>query len=443
MKFITCKSLVKLYIQKSLIIIVFSLLLTASPNTSFAQDAAPATTITPSTSDSPTPSVTGTQNSSSQNNNNSSQKDELNKKINELQNKISDLKTQESSLKSQIDVMDNQIQLTQYKINSVQQQINDTTLDIATAGNRIKKLEGSLHDVTKILLSRIKATYQAGEIEPVRILLASTDLRDYLSRENYLKIVQQHDKNLLYNTQQAKVDYANQKNLLETKKKKIVILQNQLKDYTAELDGQKNAKTTLLSETQGDEENYQRLLAQAKAQLEAFSRFTVNQGGASLLGSQTVCDDWGCYYNQRDSQWGGNSLNGTGYTLASDGCLVTSMAMVYTHYGHRSVTPQSINSNPDNFASYFRAWLKKDIVADGTPASRVTSSIDSVLSSGDPVVVGISYDGGPLPDHFLVLISGSSGNYMMNDPYTPNAHNIPFTDKYSVGSIREIEKVVF
>lgn len=120
---------------------------------------------------------------------------------------------------------------------------------------------------------------------------------------------------------------------------------------------------------------------------------------------------------------------------------MTAMAMVYTHYGHRSVTPISINSNPSNFASYEPAWLNKTIVADGTTASRVSSSIDSELSGGRPVIVGISYDGGPYPDHFVVLISGSGGNYQMNDPYTANGHDIPFTSHYSVASIREIDRV--
>lgn len=424
--------------MKKLILLLFIYLLQfpvlINPGITLAQSPSPSTSPTtgPTTTITPTP-----QNST----NNNPAKDELNKKINDLQNKINDLKSQEDSLSSQIDVMDNQIQLTQYRINAVQKEINDTTLDIASTTKRIKNLEGSLYDVTKVLLTRIKATYQAGEIEPMRILLASTDLRNFLSRENYLKIVQEHDKKLLYNTQQAKVDYANQKSLLETKKKKIVTLQNQLKDYTSELDNQKDSKQKLLAETQGDEANYQHLLAQAKAQLEAFSRFTSNQGGASLLGSQTACDDWGCYYNQRDSQWGGSSLNGTQFTLASDGCLVTSMAMIYTHYGHRSVTPSTINGIPDNFASYYPAWLKKDIVADGTPSTRVYASIDEQLQTGHPVIVGISYDSGNLADHFLVLISGSNGDYMMNDPYTPNGHNISFRGRYPYEKIVEVEKV--
>ena len=140
---------------------------------------------------------------------------------------------------------------------------------------------------------------------------------------------------------------------------------------------------------------------------------------------------------------GGSSLNGTQYTLASDGCLVTSMAMIYTHYGHRNVTPQTINSISSNFASYYPAYLKFAISADGSSSQRVHAALDSELGAGRPVVVGISYDGGPISDHFLVIVSGSGGNYIMKDPFTPNGNNIPFTSKYSVSSINDVYKVVF
>ncbi len=373
---------------------------------------------------------------------NTQQVQDLNSKIGELEKKVSDLKSQGDSLSSQIGAMDSQITLTEYRVNATHKEIMEITLDIDSAGKRMQNLESSLDNVTKVLLNRIVATYQAGEAQELQVLLTSGNISELLSRSNYLRIVQSHDKKLLYDTQQARNDYANQKLILENKKKKILALKTQLEQYTKQLDQQKEDKTKLLAETQGNEANYQKLLAQAKAQLAGFRRFTTSQGGASLVGGQTVCDDWGCYYNQRDSQWGGNSLNGTQYTLASDGCLVTSMAMVYTHYGYRNVTPQTINSNSNNFASYYPAWLKFSVTADGVGASRVRSTLDSELSAGRPVVVGISYDNGPLADHFLVLISGSGGNYQMHDPYTPGARNVPFTSKYSVGSIREIYKVV-
>ena len=58
---------------------------------------------------------------------------------------------------------------------------------------------------------------------------------------------------------------------------------------------------------------YEKLLAAAEAELKSFSAFAQNAGGSKLLGNQTVCDAWGCYYNQRDTAWGNDSLDGTKY----------------------------------------------------------------------------------------------------------------------------------
>ncbi len=369
----------------------------------------------------------------------SASQEEAKAKIKEYESKIAELKAQENTLSSQIAVMDNQVKLTEYRIASTEEQITDITLDIDTATKKISGLEKSLNELVLVLMNRVVATYEVGTIQPLQILLTSDDAGDFLSRLNYLRRAQAHDKQLIYETQQAKIDYTNQKEIYEDKKKKIETLKTQLIAYNNQLDQEKKAKQRLLAETQGNEANYQRLLAQAKAQIAGFNRFVVSQGGASILSGQTSCDDWGCYYNQRDSQWGSNALNGTQYTLASDGCLVTSMAMVYTHLGRRGVNPQTINSNPSNFASYYPAYLNKTISADGMTTSRIFSTIDGELSAGRPVIIGI----GRGPDHFVVFISGSGGNYKMHDPFVPNGKNINFTDHYSTSSIATIEKISY
>lgn len=365
---------------------------------------------------------------------------DLQNKINDLQNKINDLQGKEKTLSSEIDVMDNQIRLTEYRIQSVQKQISDITLDIDTTTKKITSLQESLDNLIGVLLNRIVATYEVGTIQPFEVLISSNSVSNFFTRLNYLKVAQSHDKKLVYETQQAKNDYANQKQIFENKKKQVELLKSQLERYTNDLNQQKSSKQELLAETQGSEANYQRILAETRAQLVAFSNFTKSQGGASILNNQTVCDDWGCYYNQRDSQWGNTALNNTQYTIASDGCLVTSMAMVYTHFGYKDVTPLSINAISSNFGGIPPALLRYNISANNVSSKRIGSSIDSELASGRPVIVGISY-GGPIPDHFVVLISGSNGNYKMNDPFTPSGHNIDFTSKYSVGSIVEIDRI--
>ncbi len=368
---------------------------------------------------------------------------DLQQKIADLQNKISDLQGQEKTLSSQIAVFDSQITLTEYRIEATKQQILSITEDIDTAQKKITTLENSLADLTKILVNRIVAGYEVGSQNPLQILLASNTFDDFFTRENYLRVVERHDKKLVYDTVQARNDYSNQKQIFEDKKQQILALQTQLQSYTNDLDAQKAAKQDLLTETQGSEGNYQKLLAQTEAQLASFSNFVTNQGGASLLSNQTACDSWGCYYNQRDSAWGGIALNGTGYSIASDGCLMTSVAMVYTHYGHKDVTPLSINSISSNFSGIPAALLKYSIIANGVSSQRISANIDATLAGGDPIIVGISYDGGPYPDHFVVFVSGSGGSYTMNDPFTPNGHNISFRGRYPSVRIVETDKVVF
>ncbi|HVF69544.1 MAG TPA: hypothetical protein VNA13_03185 [Xanthomonadales bacterium] len=216
--------------------------------------------------------------------NKSSQINELGNKIKELESKVADLKSQGNTLKAQIGVMDNQVKLTEYRIDSTKQQITDLTLDIDSATKRVNNLENSLSDVSRVLINRIVTTYEVGGIEPIHVLVSSSDISDLIKRANYLKIVQAHDKKLMYNAQQARNDYENQKNIFEDKKKKIVGLKDQLESYTKQLDIDKENKEKLLTQTKGSEATYQALLAETKAEYEAIQGIVSGRGNEGETG---------------------------------------------------------------------------------------------------------------------------------------------------------------
>src|SRR6185369_72093 len=99
--------------------------------------------------------------------------------------------------------------------------------------------------------------------------------------------------------------------------------------------------------------------------------------------------------------------------------------------------PSDIAGSPDAFFSpnSDTALLWKDITVNGVRIIRnsigvSTANIDNELSSGRPVIVGL-YSG---PAHFIVLKSGSNGNYVMNDPFVDQGHDIAFTSRYSIGN---------
>ncbi len=211
-------------------------------------------------------------------------------KVNCLQNKVNELQGQKRTLSSQIAVMDSQIDLAEARIDATKQQISELTLDIDTADKKIDGLAKSLDNLVKVLLNRMVTTYQIGQTQPFEILISSTNATNFFSRLNYLKIAQQHDKQLIYLTQQAKNDYTNQKNIYEDKKKKVVALKTQLESYTKQLEVSKKDKQALLIVTQSDEAKYQQLLSQAlaerKAIVAAFSQAVsrLNSGEGESIG---------------------------------------------------------------------------------------------------------------------------------------------------------------
>lgn len=375
-------------------------------------------------------------------------------KVNCYQKKVNDLHSQANTLSSQIAVMDNQIALTEARIAANAKQILDLALDIDTADKKIDNLQKSLNTISQVLINRIRSTYQVGTIQPIQVLLSSNDASNFLTRLNYLKIAQEHDRKLIIETSAAKNDYSNQKNILEDKKAQIEALKKQQEEYQAQLDQEKKSKQALLAQTQGSESTYQSLLAEAKKQLASLAGFTA---GAGVLNNQTVCDgDW-CYYNQRDSQWASTLINGQSSgcdgpcTVLSVGCTITSVAMVASHMGHKDISPADIATSSSQNFQVGTALLAFSINVKGVaivrhptstwgsawPDSRINELLDNDLKNG-PVVVGMTV---PTGTHFVVIKGGSGGNYIMNDPYTENGKDISFTSHYSVSSIYEVSTV--
>lgn len=183
-----------------------------------------------------------------------------------LKGKINEKASQKKTLSSEIASMNNQINLTELQITSTEAQITNLTLDIDTATKKISGLEKSLNELIVVLMNRVVATYEVGTIQPLHILLTSSDASNFFSRLNYLRIAQAHDKRIIYETQQAKNDYTTQKEIFESKKKEVEQLKSKLEAYTVQLAVDKSNKQSLLNVTSNDEARYQRLLQQAQAE---------------------------------------------------------------------------------------------------------------------------------------------------------------------------------
>jgi len=345
---------------------------------------------------------------------------------------INTLQGQSKTLKNQIAQFDIQIKLTSLKISQTQEQIK-------LLGGRIDQLNVSLSSLTEAFSSRAVETYKLSRFENnFALIISAEDIDDAVARFHYLGKIQEEDRNLLFKLQTAQTTYQGQKSDQE-------VLEAQLKKEQAALNSQKIAKNNLLKTTQNDEAKYQSLLSQAKAQLSAFNRFVAGQGGASILSNQTKCDSWGCYYNQRDSQWGNIGMGGSSYSMAGYGCLVTSVSMVASHVG-KNIKPNDIAVLVDAFVPG-TGYLYSNFSVNGinvTVSKASKDILDSELSAGRPVIAGL-FSG---PDHFIVITQKDGDKYIMRDPFFENGagsdgHGIPLTDHYSLSNITSLRLISF
>lgn len=363
----------------------------------------------------------------------------LNQQIAQYQAELQQVGANKKTLQAAISGLDLQRNKVEAQVAVTQRQIATTQLQIQQIGGEIVNNKQTVAS-DEVALEAYLRSLQKTQSKPLIVeLLSSVSLTQAWANINATLQVQKAVQTEMLALQTQEGVLANSQAASQQEQATLTSQQQSLTAQQQSLTETEQSKSQLLVETNAQESTYEKLLADAEAELNSFSTFAQNAGGSKLLPGQTQCDAWGCYYNQRDALWGNDPLDGTKYNLASDGCLVSSLAMVMTHYGYKDVTPVTINSDPNNFAAYYPAYLLNTISVDGATVARKTAGIDATLATGTPVIIGLKAYGGT---HFVVFVSGSKGNYIMRDPYIADGDDISFSANYSLRAIFSATKVV-
>jgi len=205
--------------------------------------------------------------------------------IKQLEAKVAELQNQGKSLSLQISVMNNQIKLTELRIESTKQLIAKLGEDVGILSGKIDSLEGRLKEVSAILLNRIVVSYKVGNVDPMQMLFTSNGFSDFVSQAKYIEVAQDNDRKLLFELEQTKINYNNQKDILKTKQAQQEQLQAQMVKLSADLAQQKQDKERLLAVTKNDEKRYSDLLAKARSEFEAIQGIIAGRGKETEVGS--------------------------------------------------------------------------------------------------------------------------------------------------------------
>lgn len=210
--------------------------------------------------------------------------DQKKEEIEQLKDKLQEVQGQKQTLASTINYLDNKIQLTQAQIAETQAQLRLLHRQIIDLTGKISILDASLDEVSQLLVNRVNQTYKRSRIHPIFAVLASHDMSSMLKRYKYLQMVQENDREVLYQMEATRADFDNQKALKEAKQEELDTLNAQLENQQTSLAQQQQDKQALLEITRNDEKRFQSELAQKLAELEAIQSIIAGKGDETEVG---------------------------------------------------------------------------------------------------------------------------------------------------------------
>lgn len=186
------------------------------------------------------------------------------------------------SMTAQIVYLSSRIELTLNKIEAAKTKISQLEEEIKNISDKIDNLESSLTKITSLFLDRIVATYKYGEISYLNLFVGSNKLSDLVNRYKYAQVIQAHDRRILFQLQNSKVNFQEQKKLREDKKQELAELKKQLEKEQVTLAVQKKEKELFLETTRNNETKYRQELEAARREAQEI------QKAASILSQAGV-----------------------------------------------------------------------------------------------------------------------------------------------------------
>jgi peptidoglycan hydrolase CwlO-like protein len=190
--------------------------------------------------------------------------------------------TERQSMAAQVVYLTTKVELTKSKMQSYKEKIITLEKEIEDISNKIDNLENSLTNYTGLFLRRIVSTYKSKDISYFNLLFGSKKFTEFINRYKYIHTVQSHDKNILFQLQNSKVNFQEQKTLREEKKVQLAELKKQLEKEDIALAQQKKEKEIFLNVTKNSEAIYKQNLAAAQKEASEI------QNAASLLSTAGV-----------------------------------------------------------------------------------------------------------------------------------------------------------
>jgi len=226
-------------------------------------------------------------------NNHNSEIKKLDEEIAEYQKQLSATSAKKNTLQAKLDELNLSIKKKNAEISQTQNKIDTTKLEIKQLAGNIETARQSIN-VHSVGLGESIRALSIAEDQPIAAQVLSEGTQDVWNDIVVSQRVQSAVRTHIKNLAAAKQEYTDTKTATEAKQAQLVKQQQTLKTQQGSLSAQKTAQNDLLKQTQSQEANYQKIIAQKKMQQAAFEdalnnlqtqlQYTVNPSTITVAG---------------------------------------------------------------------------------------------------------------------------------------------------------------
>lgn len=212
---------------------------------------------------------------------------EIEKQISQYQEQVSSISQQRRTLENEVSLFDNQIRSIQLQINAINISLEEVELSIEQKSEGINEANFLIGQEKQALAQNIRLIYESDQESLLEVLMRNEDLGEFFNEVNSLQTFQNLLRERIDNIKNLKTELKRQTESLEEQK----IQFNQLKvlqqaQQLAVID-QQDEKEALLSQTKGQESNFQKMISSAQKDAASIRQELFVSGGGGSTGALT------------------------------------------------------------------------------------------------------------------------------------------------------------
>ena len=175
--------------------------------------------------------------------------EEMKKKKNEI--KV--IKEETKSVSREIEELDKKMDKATVDLTEVEKEIAAIEANIEKKTEELVQAEDNVNEMQDTFNTRLRVMYKTGNVGYLEILLASTDVKDFLSRQDMIKSIADHDKELIKYMKEQRDLIEITKMELETQKQAVEVSKSKLESRRRDLASATRAKESLIDRLMEDE----------------------------------------------------------------------------------------------------------------------------------------------------------------------------------------------